>query len=107
MKLTDSFQTRTLVLSLAIGCCALVATGGYAMSNTSGHSSLNPYLGLFIFGPITAVGLTGLVLADVRSTRHYSTAVVIVGAAGIVLLVYFDISNSLLQYEEWTRRGMP
>jgi hypothetical protein len=80
----------------------------YTLLNGSGHTSINPYSALTVFVPVATVGIITLLLRRKwKLPLLICIATVAVGCAGILLLVYLDRSNSLLQYEVWLNRGMP
>ena len=96
---------RVMVLS---GSLVLMAVAVYALTNSSGHTSVQPYLGMVVFLPLAAVGLVGLVRGKGSgSMRRMYIAAMIVGLLGAALLVLLDRADILLQYETWIERGMP
>ncbi len=103
-----SIATTFMIVASLAGIAALVVIVAYTIQNDSGHSSFNPYLALVIFVPILAFGLAYfLSFRGTPGAKWCGILAVIVGIAGIALLVYLDRTNTLLQYEVWIHRGMP
>ena len=98
-----------LVASLSLlGLVTIAAVLWYLNQNRSGHTGFQPYLLLVAFIPLAVVGATDLVLSTrYKLSRWSGVLAIVVGVSGITLLVYLDMSNTLLPYEEWIRRGMP
>jgi hypothetical protein len=90
------------------GLALILAITVYAVQNKSGHTGMNPYRGLALFIPIALAGVICL-LASWRSPGAKWPAVValLTGMLGVGLLVYLDITNTLLEYGVWIDRGMP
>ena len=90
------------------GLALILAITVYAVQNKSGHTGVNPHLGLALFIPIALAGVICL-LASWRSPGVKWPAIValLTGMSGIGLLVWLDITNTLLEYGVWIDRGMP
>jgi hypothetical protein len=103
-----NIATGGVILSTFSGLAVIAAILVYVIMNDSGHTGLNPYSALMVFGPVTIAGI--LHLSFIRCggiARWCSILAVVVGIMGSGLLVYLDHSNTLLQYEVWIQRGMP
>jgi len=103
-----NIATGGVILSAFSGLAVIAAILVYVIMNDSGHTGLNPYSALMVFGPVTIAGI--LHLSFIRCcgiARWCSILAIVVGIMGSGLLVYLDHSNTLLQYEVWIQRGMP
>lgn len=99
---------RLADLAAAVGGATLAGLIGYAAWNRSGHTGLDPYCALAIFIPVLLIGVMAGLGGDRAGARPGAGLVaIIVGLAGIVLLVWLDHSNTLLPYEKWLARGLP
>lgn len=91
-----------------IGTLSLLFIIAWTLRSGSGHTSVSPYMGLFSFIPVLSVGICSRVAARKHpATVKWSYLAAVSGIAGILLLLYLDLSNTLLQYEVWIERGMP
>ncbi len=69
---------------------------------------MDPYLALVVFVPVLATGSTGIVILNKRQLPLWPCVLAIAaGCIGIILLLYLDKTNTLLQYDVWLKRGMP
>lgn len=79
----------------------------YTITNTTGQTAFNPYWGLLFFIPQALLGIWIIFFsADKHHTYRYSAIALLVGLAGIALLVYLDTSNTLVEYNTWLQRHM-
>lgn len=103
-KKAATFMTIAVSLTAALIVGSLVA---YTIRNESGHSGFEPYIALAVFIPVTAVGLVQIFFQRKdRSAMLWGVIALVVGLAGIALLVYLDKSGTLVYYEEFTTRGL-
>lgn len=80
----------------------------YALQNASGHCGFSPWLSLLVFVPLLLAGILGLLRSrGDRTLRTSALLAVTIALLGVLLLVYLDVSNTLLRYEVWVVRGMP
>ena len=101
--LSFSLWGLTVVSALAI---ALIVC--YAVINGAGHTSWEPLRSLALFVPLAFFG--GIGLAARRRTPRLvpaSLSALLIGLAGITLIVTLDQTNRLVEYHRWIRRGMP
>ncbi len=100
----NHFVLLGMIGSIA-GLAIILAFILYAWSNTSGHTGMHPYQVLGWFIPLAVLG--GFLLKSFpkgnRGWKWGMTAFV-VGVLGVALLVYFDVSNTLLSYGMWADR---
>ncbi len=93
-----SFAGLTLILAIVV----------YTAQNGSGHTGMNPYLGLWLFVPIALAGMVRLLVSwRAPGAKWPALASLLTGMLGIGLLAYLDITNTLLEYGVWLDRGMP
>ena len=91
---------------LGISAIALIVI--YAVDNQTGHTAMDPYLALVVFMPVLATGSTGIAILKKRQLPLWPcTLAIATGCIGIMLLLYLDKTNTLLQYDIWLKRGMP
>ncbi|MCB1213916.1 MAG: hypothetical protein KDK66_00435 [Deltaproteobacteria bacterium] len=102
--LTKHLIQRSALLAFLL----ILAILGYTLQNTSGHTGFNPYLALWIFIPVSLIGLFNVLYTREQSPKKLPALLALTfGLLGILLLVYLDQSNTLLPYEVWIQRGMP
>ena len=91
-----------------LGLNALSAVLGYAVANESRHTGWEPYSLLFGFVPLILGGVSA-VLARRRQPVLSTPGLVAIaiGILGLLVLIYLDQSNRLVQYNRWLQRGMP
>jgi hypothetical protein len=103
----DGILLAVRALCLA-GLVAIATILLYSLQNRSGHCGISPWLSLIVFVPLLLAGIVGLLRSGgYRSLRTSARLGIAVSLLGVLLLVYLDISNTLLQYEVWIERGMP
>lgn len=103
-KLSAAF----IILICFVGVIGLISIFSYSYINKTNHTSIDPYIALFIFIPVALIGLIELLVnLKKKSIRWLAIVSILIGLAGIILLIYLDKSNTLLQYEVWIKRGMP
>ena len=92
------FSASALALILAIGA--------YAVLNESSHTGMDPYDSYWIFIPLL---ITGIVFTTVAPNKKRTDGVwaVTIGLSGILLILYLDRTNALLEYGRWIERGVP
>lgn len=96
------------VLSSILGLILLFAIVFYAAYNDSGHTAVEPYLALALFVPVFLVGAFQFRSSHSRKRPVWPCVfAMVIGMAGICLLIYLDTSNTLVQYDRWIQRGMP
>ncbi|HOP26879.1 MAG TPA: hypothetical protein PK907_11795 [Candidatus Sabulitectum sp.] len=104
----ERLQSVIMMFSSVAGVAAIAAIVSYVLRNDSGHTGFSPYLALGIFIPASLAGLVQLLFFRAPgSARRWAVVALFTGIAGICLLVYLDLSNTLLEYGVWCRRGMP
>ncbi len=104
----ERLQTLIMMVSSAAGLAAVAGIVSYVLRNDSGHTGFSPYLALGVFIPASLAGLIQLqFLRTPGSARRWAVMAILTGIGGICLLVYLDLSNTLLEYGVWCRRGMP
>ncbi len=104
----ETVLTIVPAVAIVIGLIVIGTTGIYAFTNDSGHTGVSPYLALAVFIPVVITGaVCTFVRMKVRGSLVCSLLAVLIGCGGIVLLIYLDRSNILLQYDVWLLRGMP
>ena len=91
--------------ALAAGLLGLFAAIAYGWRNDSGHSGIDPFLAIYFFAPIFALGVLGLFLTKGRCLSP--RAVVVIGLVGIAFSFFVTNLNILNQYETWIAAGMP
>lgn len=97
-----------IILISLMGIIGIIFLSSYNYINKTNHTSVDPYIALLIFIPVTLIGLIEfLINLKKKSTRWLAIVSILIGLAGILLLIYLDKSNTLLQYEVWIKRGMP
>lgn len=108
-----------LRLSLVLlGALSLLLSAGifvYSILNRSGHTGVEPFLSLIVFGPAIALGAAVLAARKKsRSTsesKHLSSRAALfalaTGLFGAGLVTWLDQTDRLVQYERWLKRGMP
>ncbi|SRR6266516_4558388 len=102
------FPQIMLVGLALIGLVAIAVLIGYATWNESRHTAVNPYILLAFFIPLIVVGIYfSATHNNYQINKQYGIVLTIIGLVALLLLVYFDKTNTLLQYEVWTKRGMP
>ncbi len=100
--------TGAVVLAALAGLAAIAAILVYARRNGSGHTGMSPYVALALFVPVVVAGALHLtLLRGSGAAKWCGVCAILVGIAGVGLLVYLDQSNTLVQYEVWIERGMP
>lgn len=77
----------------------------YTVSNDSGHAGFNPYLSYIIFIPTTLYGF--FLLIKRKKPLAQGRIIIITGLMGIFLILFLDLSNNLVHYNSWVKRGMP
>lgn len=108
VKVKKSLTAWLLSLSSFAGVALILAIIAYAVKNDSGHTGMNPYLGLWLFIPIALAGIVRLfVFRRAPGAKWLGLASLLAGVLGIGLLVYLDVTDTLLEYEVWNSRGMP
>ncbi len=102
-RISFGFATLFAILSAVLIIAILVYLG----QNSTGHTSVQPYLGLGIFIPALLFGAISARL-NRGSPGKYNVSLVAfaLGGLGALFLVYLDFSNTLLYYEEWLKRGL-
>lgn len=91
-----------------IGSTAIAALAAHAVTNSSGHTSLDPWMALLVFLPVALTGLLNRLTCSEQGCRAlWGYLAIAAGLAGVLLLAYLDLSGTLLQYEAWIERGMP
>ena len=92
----------------AVGALVIALIGGYAVINGSGHTGWEPLKSLALFVPLAFFGGVGLAMRR-RAPRLVpaSLSALLIGLAGITLIVTLDQTNHLVEYHRWIRRGMP
>jgi|TARA_B100000959_G_C14994041_1_gene629320 peptidoglycan/LPS O-acetylase OafA/YrhL len=107
-KMKTNMATGVVLLATLTGLAAIVGILIYAFQNDSGHTGFDPYTTLVVFVPVVLAGILRLVMQRGNTAARWcALCAVLVGITGVVLLVYLDQSNTLLQYEVWIQRGMP
>ena len=84
----------------------LIAAFSYLVINKSGHTSFDPYILLIIFIPSILISSYYIFSSD-KFISVIAILSIATGLTGIILLMYLDFTNSLLQYDIWIKRGMP
>lgn len=106
--MTERLQTGIMMVSSVAGLAAIAGIVSYTLRNDSGHTGFSPYLALGVFIPASLAGLIQLLFFRAPgSAKRWAVLALLTGIAGICLLVYLDLSNTLLEYGVWCRRGMP
>ncbi|MHC4607370.1 MAG: hypothetical protein ACYTAF_10655 [Planctomycetota bacterium] len=98
------------LVPIGVGLCVVLISAilFYCRQNDSGHTGLDPYHALAFFVPLAAAGAAHFVYSLRKGEGKLAGLIALVtGLAGVALLVYLDVSNTLLPYEVWIRRGMP
>ncbi len=107
-NMKSNIATGVVLLATLAGLAAIVGILVYAFQNDSGHTSFDPYAALVVFVPVALAGILRLVLQRSNTAARWcALCAVLIGIAGVALLVFLDQSNTLLQYEVWIQRGMP
>jgi len=91
--------------SAAAGVIAIVLIVAYTARNSSGHTGWEPFTAFILFGPLAVAG------AICFSMRHRFAGIarpgvcaLVVGLAGVALIITLDRTNRLVQYERWIQR---
>jgi hypothetical protein len=108
----EILMVKVLVFGLwslvALGLAAIVLISGYAVQNGAGHTSLDPFIALVLFVPLVFAGALGFILRrKFPGMVRVSVCALVVGVAGVALIVTLDRTNRLVQYDRWIKRGMP
>jgi hypothetical protein len=99
---------RVAVAAAVVGLAAIGAILAYTIENDSGRTGAHPWHALFVFLPVLLVGIVQIIVSRrAESGFRGGLLAVIVALAGIALLVYLDLSNTLLHYREWAGRYTP
>lgn len=101
----QSMATGLVVLAALAGLVTIIGIVVFAVQNSSGHTGINPYAALVVFVPVTLIGIVIPESSDVP--EWVSIFTVVIGVAGMLLLIFLNKSNTLLQYDVWIQRGMP
>jgi O-antigen ligase len=98
-------RNRNTLWALAgFGALLNLLLAAWALTNTSGHTGMDPRWFLLGFAPLVAVGAYACTKA---ALRRAGCTVLLVGLLGVALLGWLDHANRLVQYERWLERGMP
>lgn len=92
--------------SAALGVIAIVFIVGYTARNSSGHTGWEPFTSFILFVPLVVTGAICLRQRFAGLARPGVCALV-VGLAGVALVITLDRTNRLVQYERWIHRGHP
>jgi hypothetical protein len=107
VAVSNRAEVVVIVAALA-GLASMAVIVAYAIQNESGHTGFSPYLGLAVFIPASAVGLFHIYFfPGSGAARHWAVIALAAGLTGVCLLVYLDLSGTLLEYGVWCDRGMP
>jgi hypothetical protein len=102
------FLPFALWSSVALGVVAIALIAGYAARNSSGHTGWEPFTSLILFVPLAVVGAVCFALRDrFTGISRASVCALLVGMAGVALIITLDRTNRLVQYDRWIHRGMP
>jgi drug/metabolite transporter (DMT)-like permease len=95
-----------LLLGGVLAICLQAVIAVYAIAlNDSGHTGAEPFLTFLYFGPLFCLSLFAWWKKRVlKRTAQFSAAAAI---AGILLVVLLDVTNMLVQYQRWAKRGLP
>jgi len=95
-------------IASGLGVVCLSVIVAYSYQNKSGHTGAYPYSALAVFCPLMILGMYNLDSnRGAGAPKRYGWASVVVGFLGIVILVYLDMSNTLLNYGVWADRLGP
>lgn len=97
--------TYFLIGANILGLLTLLGLVSYTVQNSSKHTGMNPYFLLGVFIPLLILGFA--LYWQIQPHKWPAIVSIVIGLVGIVLLVYFDKADILLQYEVWIKRGMP
>jgi hypothetical protein len=104
--------TKVLLFCLwglaALGVLAIALILGYTAQNRSGHTGWEPFTSFILFVPLALVGavLFALRRKFVGVARPCAPALA-AGLVGVVLIIYLDRTNRLVQYDRWVQRREP
>ena len=91
-----------------LGLIAIVLIAGYAARNNSGHTGWEPFTSLILFVPLAVIGAVCFAMRHrFTSIARPSVFALVVGLAGVALIITLDRTNRLVQYDRWIHRGMP
>ena len=83
----------------------LLAATGYAWTNQSGHSGIDPSIAPFLFAPACLLGLAGTFSHG--ASRRHAAALAIIGLEGALFGWFVTGLGILNSYEKWIAAGMP
>jgi len=100
-------QNRVFVwVGNLIGLLLVGLIAAYCVGNDSGHTGFDPYIALAFYVPFLALGLTEFM--DVKGgNRSVGMLAVAISILGIAFLLFLDMTNTLVGYERWVKRGLP
>ena len=103
-----SKAAKIIWASVLLEALLVAVIGLYALSNTSGHTGVNLYASYVIFMPAVILGIVIVAVAGFRKQLLLPGIFLFAGGMlGILLVLYLDQSNTLMQYDTWIKRGMP
>ncbi len=83
----------------------LLAATAYCWQNYSAHSAVDPFIVIYFFAPIFAIGMLGLFVTRGRCLSP--RAVAAIGLVGMAFAFFVTKLSILTQYEDWIAAGMP
>ena len=93
---------------VALGVVSIGFVAAYAARNGSGHTSWEPFTLLILFVPLAVVGSACFTMRHrLIGVARVSICALLVGLAGVTLVITLDRTNRLVQYDRWVHRGMP
>jgi hypothetical protein len=93
------------IIGTIAGVYLILAFVIYAWTNGSGHTGMQPYVALGWFVPLAVLGGYLLKAHEVGSREwKWGMASLLVGVLGIALLIFFDVSGTLLNIRMWADR---
>lgn len=93
-------------MSGSVGLIEVAAIAIYAfVINDSGHTAVEPFLSYLFFIPLLVISI--FVWRKNHLLRRVAMLTASIALLGIVLIVVLDVTNYLVQYDRWLKRGLP
>jgi len=93
------------VNAITSACIVLVITLFAISPSNSGHIGTEPYLLLAYFIP--ALWWSVFVFLKNKELKVIATLNITAAITGILLVMLFDVTNMIVQYDRWAKRGLP
>jgi hypothetical protein len=101
-------ENRVILIALMAGIVTIAVIAINVLQDACVHTAVDPYAALAVFIPVLLVGIVEVILLKRRGLPIWpGILTTAVGCIGILLLLFLDRTNTLVQYEVWLQRGMP